>query len=186
MPVDAEFQEDSEESPREDLIEKLLEYQKYKMVSEKLEEMSEESEFIPRKNTDLLLFNLEEDQDENWRSLSIIELVTAFAEVLSKKAVEPKEYEIEKVDYTVEDKIHFLKELLKKEENIQYFEAINASMSRTELICMFLAILEMVKLGYMIIRQHKIFGDIHIVRKRIPQDNDDEQRSDFDLKVEEE
>ena len=40
-------------------------------------------------------------------------------------------------------------------------------MQKLELICIFLALLELVKQGYIAVRQHIIFGDIHIVRKEI-------------------
>lgn len=180
LPVDSEFGVEEDESPREDLIAKLLEYQKYKIASGILEERSDDTNFIVRKNSDPILFNVDDDSDENWQPLSIIELVSAFAEVLDKKNKKPVEYEIERMDFTVEEKIIFLQGMLKEHESFNYFAVVNEDMSKVELVCTFLAILELVKLGYMMIRQHKIFGDIHIVRKNMPSDADGVIKTDFD------
>jgi len=186
LPVESEYDEDDDQTPRDDLIAKLLEYQKYKIASGVLEEMSDESNYIVRKNTEPMLFDMSDDEDENWQPLSIIELVSAFAEVLNKKSKKPVELEIEKMDFTVEDKIILLQSMLKEKESFNYFDVIHEEMSKTELVCTFLAILELVKLGFMVIRQHKIFGDIHIVRKMMPLDDSAVIKTDFDDTFEDE
>ncbi|OHD39786.1 MAG: hypothetical protein A2015_07210 [Spirochaetes bacterium GWF1_31_7] len=186
LPVESEYDEDDDQTPRDDLIAKLLEYQKYKLASGVLEEMSDESNYIVRKNTEPMLFDMDDEEDENWQPLSIIELVSAFAEVLNKKSKKPVELEIEKMDFTVEDKIILLQSMLKEKESFNYFDVIHEEMSKTELVCTFLAILELVKLGFMVIRQHKIFGDIHIVRKMMPLDDSAVIKTDFDDTFEDE
>ena len=186
LPVESEYDEDDDQTPRDDLIAKLLEYQKYKLASGVLEEMSDESNYIVRKNTEPMLFDMDDEEDENWQPLSIIELVSAFAEVLNKKSKKPVELEIEKMDFTVEDKIILLQSMLKEKESFNYFDVIHEEMSKTELVCTFLAILELVKLGFMVIRQHKIFGDIHIVIKMMPLDDSAVIKTDFDDTFEDE
>lgn len=179
LPVDIEYDEDDEDDPREELISKLLEYQKYKIASGVLEERSGDNNFIPRKNQEPMLFDINDGDTENWKPLSIIELVSAFAEVLNKKSEKPYEYEIEKLECTVEEKIIHLQKMLRENESFNYFEVVNEDMSKIELVCIFLAILELVKLGNIMIRQHKIFGDIHIVRMKMPEIGD-VVKTDFD------
>lgn len=170
LPVEVNYEDDGHEALREDLIVKLLEYQKYKIASVTLEEMADDSHYIPRKNSELQLFPIEEDDDSNWKPLSIIDLVGAFADVLNKKSAEPKPsvgIQIETLECSVEDKIEFISELLSDKEYFSYFEIVNENMSKVELVCTFLAVLELVKQGEIMIRQHKIFGDINIVRKQV-------------------
>ncbi len=166
LPVDMDFDGDEEEDLKGDLIAKLLEYQKYKIASGVLEERTDEVDILYKKNNEPLLFDTSEDEDVNWKPLSIIDLVGAFAGVLNNKTDKSSDYEIEKMEYSVEDKIFYLKAILDENENFNYFDVVNSSMSKTELICTFLAILELVKQGFIMIRQHKIFGDIQIVHKK--------------------
>lgn len=167
LPVDVEYEEE-EEDPKEELIAKLLEYQKYKIASNVLENLSEESSYIPRKIPEPLLFELNED-DENWKPLSIIELVGAFAEVLNRKSADKpnSSIEIEKLEFTVEEKMEYVQRLLSDKDHFSYFEVIREDMSKIELVCTFLAILELVKQGEIFIRQHKLFGDINIVQRKM-------------------
>ena len=165
LPINLEFEND-EEDPREELISKLLEYQKYKIAAGILDAKSEEAniEFV-KKNTQGVLFDINGDES-NWRPLSVIDLIGAFAKILNDK---PSEASIEFAffEYTVEDKIDLIKSLLNDKESFNYFDLLDQNMQKLELICIFLALLELVKQGYIAVRQHIIFGDIHIVRKEI-------------------
>lgn len=164
LPVEIDYQEDKED-PREELISKLLEYQKFKIAAGMLEERTDEVNLIPKKNQPVL-FDIDDDEDSNWKPLSIIELVGAFANVLNKSEKIEKKIEVERLEFTVEEKIDYIFKLLEDNENFNYSEIINENMPRMELVCTFLAILEVVKKGGIYVRQHKVFGDIYIVKRK--------------------
>ena len=166
LPIEVDYNED-ETDPREDLIAKLLEYQKYKIAAGLLDSRVNESFDFTRKDNDPVLFDLGEEADENWKSLSVIDLISAFAKILNNREPE-KTIEVTMFEFTVEDKIDFITDMIDKNDSFNYFDIISESMSKMELVCTFLAILEMVKQGKIIVRQHIIFGDIHIVKKHVP------------------
>lgn len=163
LPIEVEYEEEEIET-KEKLIQKLLEYQKYKFVAGILEMKAEESIIIPKRDDSKMLFDLQKENDLNWKSLSIIDLIGAFVKVLNSKENETS-YELSLFEFSVEDKINSIKELLTYKERFNFFEIINEEMPKIEIICIFLAILELVKQEVIVIQQHKIFGDITIVRK---------------------
>jgi segregation and condensation protein A len=164
LPVELEY-ESGEEDPRTDLIAKILEYQKYKIAAGLLDERMEESVDFSKKEGELLLFDVDE-MDENWKPLSVIDLVSAFAKVLNNKTSDGS-YQVTLFEYNVEDKIDLIFSLLAQKESFNYFDLIREDMSKLELICTFLAILELVKQQKIVIKQHVIFGDIHVVRRLV-------------------
>jgi len=166
LPIELEF-EGEREDPREELVAKLLEYQKYKIAAGILDaRMSEDIEFDRKNISEPVLFNLDKDSDKNWKPLTVIDLISAFAKVLNNKESE-KHFEITMFDFSVEEKIDFVVKLLTGRESFNYFEIIRENMSKIELICTFLALLELVKQGFISIKQHVIFGDIHIVKRDV-------------------
>lgn len=165
LPVENDYEED-EQDPRDELIQRLLEYQKYKIASGVLEDCSEESLYIPRKGSGTSLFPIEKTEKE-LEALSVLDLVSAFAEIMKRKSAVPKKnsYEIEKLECTVEEKISFVRSILTDRNDFRYFEIINDDMSKVEIACCFLAVLELVKQGEAVIRQDVLFGDIFVVKK---------------------
>ena len=166
LPVELEFDGD-EQDPRDELVAKILEYQKYKIAAGILDaRMNDEVEFERKNTSEPVLFNLDNDTEKNWKPLTVIDLISAFAKVLNNNESE-NHFEVTMFDFSVEEKIDFIVSLLSNKESFNYFEVIRENMSKIELICTFLALLELVKQGFILIKQHIIFGDIHIVRRDI-------------------
>jgi len=164
LPVELDFDE-NEFDPRQELITKLLEYQKYKMAADLLDVMSEDTVPLINRTADLKLFNLDDNEDVNWKQLSVLDLIGAFADLLNKNNHNDMELEILLYNFTVEDKIKLINDTLNEKDSFNYFELIKENMPKMEIVCIFLALLELVKKGIIAVRQHKIFGDIHIVKK---------------------
>ena len=99
--------------------------------------------------------------------MSVLDLIGAFAEVLNKSKESETTLEVVLYNYTVDDKIIYIKKILEDKDSFNYFEIIKDGMPKLELICTFLAILELVKLGIVVVRQHIIFGDIYIVKRNM-------------------
>ena len=98
LPVEVNYEED-EEDPRDKLIEQLLEYQKYKIAAKQLEDVDDDVVPIVRKKDDLMLFNLDEEKDSNWKDLSVMDLITAFAKVLNTKTTPEHQMQIGRLAY---------------------------------------------------------------------------------------
>lgn len=176
LPTENDYEED-EQDPRDELIQRLLEYQKYKIASGVLESCGDDSLYIPRKDTVFDKTNLFpiKNTEKELETLSILDLVNAFAEIMRRKSSVPKKnsYEIEKLECTVEEKIGFVRSVLSGRNTFRYFEIINGDMSKVEIACCFLAVLELVKQGEAVIRQDALFGDIFVVKKNKPEEQNE-------------
>lgn len=149
-----------EEDLRRPLVEQLLEYQTYKMAAEHLKEREREHElYWPRP----------EKQDGGQEREELIEanlydLVHAFA-ILLKKTQKKEALEIRADQFSVKQKIQELTEYLETHESFSLMEYARSLDARVEMIVLFLALLEMIRLSLLRIYQGEIFGDI-IVYKR--------------------
>ncbi|HSE41044.1 MAG TPA: segregation/condensation protein A [Acidobacteriota bacterium] len=144
-----------DEDLRRPLVEQLLEYQKYKMVAQHLKDREGDSEqFWKRPET----FNPEENREELVEA-NLYDLVHAFA-LLIKRTQKREALEIRADQFSVKQKIQELTEYLEKRESFSLMEYAQQLESRVEMIVLFLAILEMIRLSMLRIYQGEIFGDI--------------------------
>lgn len=142
-----------------ELIQKLLEYKKYQQVSDELKQMYE------IQNNVFVRDNVTEDlgEEELYLEVSLYELLKAFSNVLnSTSAVDVREIIFDEI--LVSDRIEFITELLKENESIIFNEIFSKKPSKAEIIASFLAILEMSKTCMIKVQQHRVFGDIRILR----------------------
>ncbi len=65
---------------------------------------------------------------------------------------------------SMKQKIDYIRALLRQGKSIHFYDIINQSSNRTELIVSFLALLELVKEQFLALRQEEVFGDIVIQR----------------------
>lgn len=149
-----------EEDLRQPLVEQLLEYQKYKMAAEHLKDRERNTElFWPRP--------LEQTSDEEREELveaNLYDLVHAFA-ILLKRTQKREALEIEPDQFSVKQKIQELTEFLEKNESFSLMEYAKNLQARVEMIVLFLALLEMIRLSLLRIYQNDIFGDIIVYRQ---------------------
>ena len=160
LPVEIELDEEIDE--RTKLAEGLIEYRKYKQAAEILKDNFEKERILVRRDTQL---RLDFKDDDNWQEISIVELIMAFSR-LAKEVDSSifKALEIEKI--SIDDKIDEINELLLKYETIMFSSLFAEDSTKYELIITFLALLELVKMEKIVILQHKLFGDIKIIRKQ--------------------
>lgn len=140
--------------------EKLVEYKSIKEAFDKFCD-SDEKKSLPifTKNQMQIIT----DEDEKWEAISIIDLFKHFESIISKLP-EQKEFIISRSTITVEEMIEKIKDLLKQNEFLLFSNIIMQYSSRIEFICLFLAILELVKSKYIKIYQIDQFTDIKITR----------------------
>ncbi len=105
-----------EEDPRDELIEKLIEYRKYKTVAKDLKEREEERQkSFTKPPSDLSEYAKEIKQTEQKLSVTVYDMIGAFQKVLQRKKItRPKETTITRQEIPIEDRMN---EIVKKLKN---------------------------------------------------------------------
>lgn len=150
-------EEEPEGDPREELVKKLLEYEKFKEAATYLKDKERQRlKYISRPPA--------ERKDETYFEASIFDLITAFKSALKEV---PKDVflEVIKDEFTIEEKMHDILHLLVQREKISLTEFFASSRSKLEIIVSFLAILELIRLKEIVAIQQDLFTSIMITRR---------------------
>jgi segregation and condensation protein A len=160
LPPDPKLEGDADlnEDPRAELVERLLEYQKYKSASQMLYSRFEIESAVYTRGA------LETDKSNPEVSATVFDLLRVFNEIL-KRAESKLEMEIARDEVTMSEKLAQIHALLDSNDEINVRDLFEASRSKRELILTFLAFLELVKEWKVYIVQRELFGDI-FARKR--------------------
>ncbi len=151
-------EEDLGEDPRAELVERLLEYQKFKSAAQMFYSRGEiESACYTRGP-------LETDSNNPEVSTTLFDLLRVFREVL-KRAEAQIEMEIARDEMTIAEKLAQIHAILEEMERISVRELFELSRSKRELIITFLALLELVKEWKIYLTQSEPFGDIFASRR---------------------
>src|ERR1700740_1502283 len=154
--------EEQAADPREELVQRLLEHEKFKNAAQMLYQKQQIEENVWSK-PDKSLYNDEGTEGE--LVVSLVDLVKVFQQVLERRK-EVSRIELRHEQFTVAQMMAQLRaQILASDDNsvnlIRFFEACP---SRHAMIVAFLAVLEMVKLQAIMIIQEKQFGEI-VLRK---------------------
>jgi len=148
-----------EEDPRQELVDRLMEHERFKNAAEMLQQKRMIEDAI-WSNPQIASF-VEEDENPGL-AVSLHDLVKTFQEVLERLRARPI-YNLEKEEVSVPDMIGLLRNLFKergRSETLQARELFEAQRSRRAIVCLFLAILELVKRQALELVQKESFGDI--------------------------
>ncbi len=148
-----------EEDPRSELVLKLLEHERFKNAAEMLQQKRMVEEAI-WSNPQMKLFSA--DDDNPGLDVTMIDLVQTFQTILERAKNRPI-YEIGQENVSVPDMIRYLESIFKKSrrnEAISASELFQRQKSRRAMICLFLAVLELVKRQAILLTQKDAFGDI--------------------------
>lgn len=153
-----EGEEDLNEDPRMELVEQLLEYQKFKSAANMLYEKAEIEGACYSRGA------LETDKNNPEITATVVDLLRVFKDILDRaKAV--KEMEIHREEMSMSEKLKQIRTLLAERKEINVREVFEMAHSKRELILTFLAFLELVKESKILLVQQQLFGDI-IARAR--------------------
>ncbi len=158
LPEDVDFDEEFED-PRQELVNQLIEYQKYKKLSELMADKEKEAEWIFEREMDQRILPFPEDNNL-WEELNVWDLLNTFSNIISTLSSDRIIDLYEEV--SINEKISLLNELLEREKEIPFTALVVNSHSIMDIICSFLAILESVKSKKITLFQNKMFGDIII------------------------
>ncbi len=157
LPLELIDSED-EEDPRQELVDRLIEYQKFKILSDQLENKELESEWAFERKR--IQHSLPFSDEQLWEKVDIWDLLQSFSGLMSSFSNERIIDLYEEV--SINEKITLLNELLEKHGQCAFTDLIIRSGQILDIVCAFLAILEAVKLRSISIYQNRMFGDILI------------------------
>ncbi len=160
-PEEQEPEEEEPQDPRAELVRKLLEYRKFKEAANRLEEIENAQSQVFRRRIPPASYAVAEEGD--YFEASVFDLISAFSKIL--KIIPKKQFlEIIKDEFTVEKKVHDLLHLLVVKPVIYFSKLFEQARNKVEVITTFLAILELMRLKEIIVRQSRSFGEIQIMR----------------------
>ena len=153
-----------EEDPRTELVNRLLEHEKFKSAAQMLLQKQQIEDAV-LSNPSLKEF-IEAEGTEPEIAADVIDLVKTFQQVLERVRTRPM-INVDEETVTVGQMIDYLRRRLSLENRpIRLKQLLMRVPSRQALVCMFLALLEMVRLQAIQVRQERLFGEI-AVRKHI-------------------
>ena len=169
LPVDQQVvveAEDEGEDPRFELIRQLVEYKKFKDAAAKLQTLEERQENIFPRLPGKIEF---ENTDAPVKiEVSIFDLLNAVNSVLKRfqdKTAGTREIYEDK--WTVSEKIEFVLKILTERGSVKFSELFETAANRAEVVCTFLALLELIRLKQLACIQPEPFAEIEI-GKAIP------------------
>jgi len=161
LPLDPLAVEDEEmEDPRQELVDRLLEYEKFKSAAQMLYEKStvEQAVFARGK--------IESDDANAEISASVFDLLTVFQKVAARHRDEVK-MEIQREEVSLAEMIRNLKKRIAEVSELSLLSFFEEMQSHRELVTAFIAVLEIVRTESVKLIQKKTFGDI-ILKKVEP------------------
>lgn len=149
--------------PRAELIQRLIEYRKYKSIAQHLHEREWERSLIYSREPDDLTPFMPEVEENPVEGLHTSDLIAAFQRALSKAVKRTSYARIQRDEISVKDRI---REVVSTLENVGpggrvlFSKLLHEEMVRHEIVVTFLAILELMKMKQIFCYQEKLFDDI--------------------------
>jgi segregation and condensation protein A len=159
-PTEAQGEEDLED-PREELIQRLLEFERYKEAAGILHQRREiRAATFTRPDTAVPAFD---DNGEEMLEAGLFDLIAAFKELLERRRI-LLAHEVHAEGKTVELRMEELLAIIKEGESLEFLALFEALETRDEMIVTFLALLELIRLHKIKVYQRGIFGPIRVFR----------------------
>ena len=159
--------EEEGEDPRWELIRQLVEYKKFKDAAAKLQSLEERQENVYPRRPGKLEFESAEPAARP--DVSIFDLLNAVNGVLQrfqKRAGDARE--IFEDRWTVSEKIEYVLKLITERGSVKFSQLFETAANRAEVVCTFLALLELIRLKQLACLQPEPFAEIEISRAVAP------------------
>ena len=163
LPPEALTPEEAEEpDPSQELIQRLLEYQRFKQAAELLSTMEKNrfvqlSRPVPPDGSAVV-------ETEELKEASLFDLLNAFSLFMKGQVSRDLFHEVIKDEFTVEEKIGILRGLIQERGKLGFAELFGDAKNVFEVVATFLALLELIRLKEILVRQAQHFGEILILR----------------------
>ncbi|MCR6545843.1 segregation and condensation protein A [Dehalobacterium formicoaceticum] len=156
---------EEDEDPRDQLVEQLLEYKKYKLVAEFLQQQEEEQGKIFVRPNDEAFYLALFDDPSPLEGVKLEDLRAALQSVLTRIPVVDPVQEIFREEITIKQKIEDIQKVVSEhEEGISFFALFSPEVGRVEVVIQFLALLELMRLHEIKVSQVSPHGDIIIFK----------------------
>ncbi|MBR4671642.1 MAG: segregation/condensation protein A [Bacilli bacterium] len=160
LPRMEEENEEEEEDPKEVLINRLIEYQKYKDLTSDFKELESERKLIYTRLPENLREYSDNDKVINNSDVTLDDLLKAFQAFLERKKLEqPLHTKVTRREMSVEERTVSIRNILKKKKKVNFLELFDV-LNKEYVVVTFLAILEMAKQNELKISQDSEYGDI--------------------------
>src|SRR5271165_4083174 len=164
LPRDPAAASEADDDPRAELVNRLIEHEKFKSAAQMLMQKQQIEEAV-RSNPSIRDF-MEAEGTEPEIAADVIDLVKTFQQVLERIRSKPI-LQVDEETVTVSQMIVYLRRRLSLEDRpLRLKQILRNVQSRTALVCMFLALLELVRLQAIQLRQDHLFGEI-LLRKHV-------------------
>ena len=166
--------EEEETDPRAELVQQLLEYKMYKCMAYELKDRQVDAQRVmfkkPTIPEEVLEYQEPLNVEELVSDITLAKLNEIFKSIMRKQQdkIDPlrsKFGKIEKEEVSLEEKTEYLVNYATTHKHFSFRSLLEAQSSKVEVIVTFLAILELMKTGKILISQEHIFDDIQIDSK---------------------
>jgi segregation and condensation protein A len=157
LPPDEEVSSEEQEDPRRELVQRLLEYQRYKEAA---------ADFRMKEDEWLKVFRREplsdEDEGELYLfDLGLFDLLDALRNILDKAP--PEIVSVTKETLTVKDRMSTIMDSIEEHDAVRFEDLFREAVTRVYIIITFVALLELIRLGLVRAYQEKHFGNIWVI-----------------------
>lgn len=157
-----EFEEWYDDGPdlRDELIQKLIEYRKFKQIAEDLKDKEFQRSLVFSREPEDMTVYLKDTYVNPLEGIGLNDLVNALQKALKRANRRDVIATVSRDEISVKDRIKDIVEVLKQYETVRFSKLIRGGMSKHEIVVTFLSILELMKMKHIRCYQHGLFDDI--------------------------
>ena len=157
----ASGQDEELEDPRKELVDQLLEYERYKSAAQMLYERSTVEQAVFKRGS------IESDENNAEINATVFDLLNVFQKIVARHK-DQVQLEIEREEISLADMIRALKKRIFEEAELSILAWFEEMHNRRELVTAFIAVLEIVRTDHIKLVQKQTFGDIFLKRVDAP------------------
>ncbi|MDZ7659082.1 segregation and condensation protein A [Fodinibius sp.] len=145
LPQEESDEELDEHDPRYELVQRLLEYKRYKEMAGKMEDVAEEAQkSYFRGYTEVDQVD-KQASGEALKDVTMFDLMAAFKKVLADIKKQESVHHVEKIEFTIEEQSEYVLDRLQQNGRTSFRAMCDELQNLTKIVVTFLAILEMLK-----------------------------------------
>lgn len=166
-PKQDELAVDSAEDIQKLLIDKLIEYKKFKAVAQYLRSRETKQGIIFSKMPEIINDDTNIENNEFIKNITMLDLFNIYNELVNRYKLKLNtnniiESEIPADTFKIEDKIKYIHEIIKEKNKLIFTNVISECSSKIEVVVTFLAVLELIKLRVIKVIQENNFDEIYL------------------------
>lgn len=154
--------------PRDELVERLLEYRQFKQVADFLKEREKFQGKVFTRTNEEEMFSAFFSEEDPLEGIQMTDLITALQEVLNRVEEEVAQLDVPREEYSIRDKMReIVRRLVFFPNGVPFSQLfLKKNTSRVEVVVTFLAMLELIKQKKIHMHQSRIFSEITVFSRR--------------------